>query len=92
MGQDLSYQQAIAWTPVLTLAALISQPVIDIIQRRKEYVLLYLVHLFILMISSEPLPVPYASLKLPETAPTFTAIFFLHMFRTQLSSDLVSVI
>lgn len=60
MGQDLSYQQAIAWTPVLTLAALISQLLIDIIQRRKECVLLYLVHLFILMIASEPLPAPYA--------------------------------
>lgn len=61
MGQDLSYQQAIAWTPVLTLAALISQLHIDIVQRRTECVLLYLVHRFILMIASEPLPVPHAT-------------------------------
>lgn len=78
MGQDQNYQQAIAWTPALLLAALIiSQLPISIIQRRKEPVLLYLVHLFILMIASESPSAPYStlSLKLPETVPTFTVVF-----------------
>jgi len=59
----------ISWTPVLLVAALIHQLLISIIQRGKDPVLLYLVHLCILMVASEPLHLLLIHLTLKFEAP-----------------------